>query len=101
MSRVAPAMSDTIRISSRRSSTFSMGRPLELVRVEAGFLVDRLDRVAPDARLGFLVHLDQRLLPLLLLIRRERDDLGAAALLHVLQRIVVFLLGDLVGVLGR
>src|SRR6185503_14159553 len=97
MRRVAPAMSEAISHSSRWSRTFSMAPPrgrtargtrpgpalgLQLVRVEARRLVDGLDQVLADARLVLLVHLDERLLPLALLLRRERDDLGLAALLH-------------------
>src|SRR5260221_8052474 len=99
MRSVAPAISDAIRISSRRSSTLSTAFSLELARVEPGLLVDRLDQVLADARLGVLVDLHERALPRELLLGRERDELGAPALLHRLERILVLLLGDVVGVL--
>src|SRR5450631_4545439 len=96
---VAPAMSDAINISSRRSSTLSTDVSLQLVRIEPGFLVDRFDQVLADARLALLVDLDERALPRALLRGSQRDDLGLAGFLHRLERVVVFLLGDVVGVL--
>src|SRR5450631_1389327 len=96
---VAPAMSEPIRISSRRSSTLSTAVSLQLVRVEPGFLIDRLDQVLADARLALLVDLDERALPRELLRGSQRDDLGLAGFPHRFERVVVFLLGDVVGVL--
>src|SRR6185437_6865589 len=105
MRSVAPAMREAISHSSSRSRIFRKSRtpppPKRKARVEARFLVDRLDQVPADARLVLLVHLDEGLLPFALLFRRERDDLGLAGLPHRLERLVVLLLGDLVHVGGR
>src|SRR5690242_17152138 len=112
-------MRKAISHSSRWSSALSMGTPSqaaagsgdaaavtvrcnesELAGIEPRFLVDRLDQVLADAAFVLLMHLDQRPLPGLLLFRRQRDDLGLAGLPDGLEGIVVFLLGDVVGVLG-
>jgi hypothetical protein len=46
------------------------------------------------------MHFYQRPLQLRFFLRRERDDLRLARLFYRLQGIVVFLLSDIVGVLG-
>src|SRR5512141_61998 len=98
MTSVAAAMRKAMNHSSRWSSAFrnmAAGRVRsiqvrsQLVRVEPGFLVDRLDEVLAHARLVLLVHLDERVLPRLLLFGRERDDLRLAAFAHRIERFVV------------
>src|SRR5258707_673685 len=97
MSSVAAAMRKAISHSSRWSRTLPARavifkrESLQLVRVEPGFPVDRLDEILADARPGFLVHLHERLLPRLLLLGREGDELRLAGLLHRLEGVLVLL----------
>src|SRR5690242_10591692 len=70
-------------------------------RLEARLLVHLGQRVLADARLVLLVHRRQRFLHLRLLVGRQGDDLRFPALAHRLERIVVLLLGDVVGELRR
>src|SRR5713101_3144132 len=101
MRPVAAAMRNAISHSSRWSRIFiAMAPLLDPARVEARFLVDRLDEILADARLVLLVDLDQGLLPRLLLFGREGDELRLAALLHRGERVLVLFPGDVVGVLG-
>src|SRR4051794_30030672 len=80
------------------ASTFSMAASGP-VRVEAGLLVDRLDQRGPHLRGEVAVHLQQGLLPLGALRRRQRGDLGLARPPHGREGLVVLLLRDVVGVL--
>src|SRR4051794_14179954 len=110
MTSVAAPMRKAISHSSRRSRIFTRSPPGHAARADASSArvppslrleprgaVHLLDDVLADARLVFLVHGQERLLHVRLFGGAQRDDLRLAALLHRFQRIVVLLLGDVVG----
>src|SRR6266699_2269623 len=70
-------------------------------RLESRVLVHLSEDLLADARLVFLVNGHERFLHLRLLIGGQRDDLRFAALADRFERVVVFLLGDVVCVFGR
>src|SRR5438105_8201717 len=92
-------MRKAINHSSRWSSAFIPG--LQLGGVEPRLFVDLLDQRLADGGFAFAMHLDERFLPGLLLLRAERDDLSLAGGLDFRERVLVLLLGDIVGELGR
>src|SRR5947208_11783056 len=111
ISSVAAPIRNAISHSSRWSRTFTPSplaqywttpRPRQYeLRLEAGFPVHLGEGVLADPRLVVLVDGDEGLFHLVLFVGGQRDDLRLAALLDRFERIVVFLLGDVVRVLGR
>src|SRR2546423_9863965 len=71
------------------------------LRLEARLLVHGLDDVLADAAFLLVMNDHERFFPGRLFLRGERDHLRLAGLLHALERIVILLLGDIVGVFGR
>src|SRR5512135_3769210 len=96
ISSVAPPIRSAISHSSRWSRALSIRSGLE-----TGFAVDGLDDVLADAALHLAMHRQQRLLPLGFLLWGQGDEFRLAGLLDFRQRFVVFVLGDVIGVLGR
>src|SRR6185369_15380838 len=96
----ATAISAAMNHASRWSRTLVGCAGSELGRIEAGFLVDRLDDFGADARLHLLVDLDEGALPDRALLLGERQDLGLAGRLHLGERAFVVLEGVFVGELG-
>src|SRR5450755_3033580 len=98
---VARPISEAMNHSSRWSRTFIARYRSDLRGIEAGFLVDRLQDLAADARLHLLVNLRQGALPRQPLFLRQGQDLGLAGGPDLGQRVFVVLEGAVVGELGR
>src|SRR5579883_2707308 len=67
----------------------------------AGLLEEFVDQRLADAGGDLLVDRHHRLSHGLVLLRRQRDDLGLAGLLDLLQRVLVLLDREAVAILGR
>src|SRR3954454_19442817 len=100
VSSVAAPMSEAMMISSKRSRMRSGIAGRALLRDAARLLAELLDRVLADARGHVGVDGLQGLAPGGPLVGHHINEGDPAGLLHLGHRLVVFLLGDVVGV-GR
>src|SRR3990167_8081524 len=100
---IYPLLAKTPAATMGNSGRFRTNRPddsseSELGRIEAGSLVDILDRFLADPAFHLLMHRHQRLLEGGTLGGSQHMHIRLAALLDIVQRGVVLNLGDLVGV---